>query len=126
MGAPRIRSVIPILDVKDVRAAVAFYVTHLGFQEEFIMPDSSYGVVRYGRSIRIHLARSDDTRRLTATKIGSGLFLEVENLDVYWRQVVASSPPTRFRSMERKPWGMLEFHILDLDGCLLRFGEEDR
>ncbi|MCG8353940.1 MAG: hypothetical protein MI920_00065 [Kiloniellales bacterium] len=48
----------------------------------------------------------------------------MEDIDRLCSTVAASRPPTKVRALEDKSWGLREFHILDPDGCLLRFGED--
>lgn len=52
------------------------------------------------------------------------VFVAVEDIDRLCSTVAASRPPTKVRALEDKSWGLREFHILDPDGCLLRFGED--
>ncbi|MBE1236452.1 VOC family protein [Phaeovibrio sulfidiphilus] len=116
-------SVSPILAVRDVEVSVAFYVHYLGFEEVFVMEDSSYGVVAFdGHSIHFTRAESPDEERLTRTRLA--VYISVEGIDAYWERVFATELPTRFRALGPMPWGVREFHVMDPDGCLLRFGEE--
>jgi uncharacterized glyoxalase superfamily protein PhnB len=45
----------------------------------------------------------------------------VSDLDAAWAAVSASGRPVKMRALETMPWGAREFHMQDLDGCLLRF-----
>lgn len=118
----KVHSIAPIIAVRDSLAAAAFYSKHLGFGLEFIMPDDSYAVLSL-QGQHIHLTQTDDESALKATANNATYFIAVTGIDAYWAEVEASKPPTKVNPLETKPWGVREFHILDLDGALIRVGE---
>lgn len=123
MASARISGISPVVPVRDVRATASFYERHLRFRTVFVTDDASYGIVaRDGQAIHLTCA-ADDEQTLHATANNISFFLAVEDIDALWADVQASAPPTKVRALEMKPWGVREFHILDPDGCLLRFGE---
>jgi uncharacterized glyoxalase superfamily protein PhnB len=103
--------------------SVAFYVRYLGFRKVFVMEDHSYGVVDMEGHV-IHFTKAPDLASLRATRSGVAIYVSVRDIDPLWERVYRAAPPTRLRSLETKPWGMREFHVMDPDGCLIRFGEE--
>ncbi len=119
----RVTSISPILAVADVRISVAFYVKHLAFERVFVMDDFSYGVVELDGHT-IHFTKGQDAAALKATRARVAIYIAVRDIEPLWHRVYRSSPPTKIRSLETKPWGMREFHVMDPDGCLIRFGEE--
>ncbi|GEO80711.1 bleomycin resistance protein [Pararhodospirillum oryzae] len=120
---PSVLSISPILAVRDVEVSVAFYGRYLGFQQVFVMEDFSYGVVAFdGQSI--HFTRAEDRAAERATRARLALYIAVRGIDALWQRLLTNPPPTRVRALETTPWGMREFHVMDPDGCLLRFGEE--
>ena len=120
----RLRAICPVIPVRDVEVSAAFYARHLGFKTVFVAEDRSYAVVaRDGQAIHLtDASQSEAALRATANNIS--FYIETENLDALWAEVEASQPPTRIRAPEDKPWGVREFHILDHDGALLRFGQD--
>ena len=122
MSQPRLRAICPVVPVRDVAAAADFYRRHLDFAVAFLADDRSYAVVaRDGQAIHLtDASESEEALRATANNIS--FYIEVAELDLLWQRVEASRPDTKVRAPEDKPWGTREFHILDLDGCLLRFG----
>jgi catechol 2,3-dioxygenase-like lactoylglutathione lyase family enzyme len=69
MQAAELRDVIPILDVRDVEAALRFYVERLGFQIDFRYeedPNNYAGVHRGGVSLHMQWQHEDHFRDATA------------------------------------------------------------
>lgn len=109
----------PILTVPDVPATAAFYRDQLGFTIEFLygMPATHAG-----------LARGDWTFPAARLQLTQGepaparlFFFISSNIDALEREY--RSKGVAFDSpIENKPWGLREFAIRDLNGCLLRFG----
>lgn len=115
--APRFRGLIPILNVRDVPAAIAYYRDKLGFRLDWEWGDPpGFACIDRG-SARIFLCQG--------AQGGPGMWLciDVEDVDALHREYQASGaiirqPPTNF------PWGMREMNVEDLDGHRLRMGGE--
>lgn len=123
VSAPVLVGVVPILFVRDVETAAAFYEERLGFQIEFLHGNPPfYGSV--SRDIaRLHLrfvhqtnfadlaAREDDIV-LALIEVGNAkaLFQEYASRDVDFAQ-----------KLVRQPWGGLEFHVRDPEGNVISF-----
>ncbi|WP_263381653.1 VOC family protein [Granulicella arctica] len=123
MSQPRVvHGISPIVAVASVKAAVEFYVRHLGFNALFVAEDGSYGVAGL-LDQSVHFVPAADAEALASTARHTSFRLRVEGLDAYWEQVSATHPPTRTRAPEIKPWGIREFHILDADGALIIVSE---
>jgi hypothetical protein len=71
----------------------------------------------------LHLTRAASQQALRAAQEDISFVVAVSDLDAVWQAVVGGDPPVRLRAPEMKPWGLREFHMYDLDGCLLRFQE---
>ena len=124
MSEARLRRISPVVPVRDVAATTEFYLRHLGFELDFMMPDASYAVVaRDGQAVHLTNAEGDE-EVLRATANNISFVIDVAEIDRLWAEVEASQPPTKTRAPEDKPWGLREFHILDPDGCLLRFAQD--
>ena len=123
MRPVNINRISPVVPVRDVQRTAAFYERHLGFRTAFVTDDGTYSIVaRDGQAIHLTCADGDE-RTLRATANNISFVLTTESIDALWAAVQASDPPTKVRALEMKPWGVREFHILDPDGCLLRFAE---
>lgn len=109
----------PILAAPDVLATASFYRDKLGFTIEFLYgtPPSHAGIARGDwtfPSARLQLTQGDAVpARLFFFVAGNIDALEQEYRS---RGVEIVSP------IENKPWGMREFAVCDLNGCVLRFG----
>lgn len=123
MSDPRLQRISPVIPVADVPASADFYCRHLGFTLDFMTDDETYALVeRDGQAL--HLTGGADEAALKATRNNISMLILVDDVDALWRAVAATAPPTKTRPPEDKPWGVREFHILDLDGALLRFGTD--
>lgn len=106
----------PVLSVSDLPASVAFYTEKLGFRLGFTVGDPirMAGVgLGFGS---MHL------RQGAPSPTGAGVYLVVDDVDGLYEQqrrngVSIASAPTR------KPWGLREYEVQDLDGYTLTFGQ---
>ena len=122
-GAPALAAAVPILFVRDVGAASAFYEQRLGFEVEFLHGNPPfYGSVSRDDA-RLHLrfvhqtnfaelAAREDELILALIEVGDAkaLFQEYASRDVDFA-----------RRLVRQPWGGLEFHVRDPDGNVISF-----
>jgi uncharacterized glyoxalase superfamily protein PhnB len=114
-------SIAPVLPVRDVRSSASFYARHLGFSIAYTGDGGDYAVVeRDGQSV--HMAdASASPEALQAARENVSFVITVDDLDRTWDSVRATEPPVKMRAPEKMAWGVREFHMYDLDGCLLRF-----
>ena len=114
MTAIRLEAAIPVLPVRDVAKAVAFYRDRLGFAPRFDMGDYA-GVAR--GPIEIHLDGSAPvagsvTCRISLTGVDA-LYAELEQQGVIHPQ----------EPLETKPRGLRQFSALDVDGNRITFAQ---
>jgi ribosomal-protein-alanine N-acetyltransferase len=109
----------PILAVPDVQRTAEYYRDTLGFTIEFLygMPPTHAGLARGDWTFpaaRLQLTQGD--------AVPARLFFFIScNIDLLAREYLSKG--AEFISpLEDKPWGMREFTIRDLNGCMLRFG----
>jgi catechol 2,3-dioxygenase-like lactoylglutathione lyase family enzyme len=120
---PALGVAVPILFVRDVGAASAFYEQTLGFEVEFLHGNPPfYGSVSRDDA-RLHLrfvhqtnfselAAREGELILALIEVGDvkALFQEYESRQVNFAQ-----------RLVRQPWGGLEFHVKDPDGNVISF-----
>jgi catechol 2,3-dioxygenase-like lactoylglutathione lyase family enzyme len=119
--------VVPIIRVSDIRAALEFYCSTLGFVTDFEYSASPDGPAYAGVSLdgnQVHLSTfAGDGVSGTAT------YFYVDDVDALFRtlrQAGLETPGNVNSPVEEGPvdqtWGMREFYVRDPDRNTLRFG----
>jgi uncharacterized glyoxalase superfamily protein PhnB len=123
MSGVALKSIVPILFVRDVSVSAAFFEEKLGFAIDFLYgAPPFYGSVSRGQA-RLHLrfvqkpnfaelAAREDSLILATVEVSDvqGLFDEFKA-----RGVEFSQTPTK------QPWGGTDFHVRDPDGNVMSF-----
>ena len=117
---------VPILFVRDVTAAAAFYRDRLGFAVDFLHGEPPfYGAVSRDQA-RLHLrhvhrpsffpelAREEDSLILAT--------LEVSDVKALHAEFAAAGAPFA-QPLTKQAWGGLDFHVRDPDGNVISFVE---
>jgi len=119
--------VVPIIRVIDMRSAIDFYGSKLGFGKEFHYsagPDGPWyaGLSLDGNHIHLSTFAGDGA-------IGTAVYCYVDDVDALFerfRQAGLKVPGRPESPVEEGPvdqtWGMREFYVRDPDGNSLRFG----
>ncbi len=120
---PVLKSIVPILFVRDVAASVAFFREKLGFSEDFLHGSPPfYGAVsRDGIWIHLRLvyepyfaaaAEREKSLILASIEVSNvqGLFEEFKARDVEFAQLLT-----------KQAWGGTDFHVRDPDGNVISF-----
>lgn len=124
-GEPTFLGTVPILFVRDVTKAAAFYADRLGFQIDFLHGNPPfYGSVSRDRSC-LHLRFVHDPNFAALAARETSLILasiEVQHVKAlfaaYERQGVEFS-----QRLVRQAWGGIDFQVRDLDGNVISFVE---
>jgi catechol 2,3-dioxygenase-like lactoylglutathione lyase family enzyme len=115
MKANRFESCVPILNVRDVAAAIDYYVRKLGFEKEWDWgTPPTFACIRRDQ-VRIFLCLNGQGAP------GTWISIFVQDVDALYEDykqsgAVIRQPPTDF------PWGVREMNVEDLDGHRLRMG----
>ena len=124
MAAPRL---VPIFRVSDLRAALDFYCSTLGFATDFIHsigPEGpSYAAVSLdGAQLHLSTFPGDGGARTSA-------YCYVDDIDGLFQRFLRAgltTPGNPDSPVEEGPvdqsWGIREFYVRDSDGNTLRFG----
>jgi catechol 2,3-dioxygenase-like lactoylglutathione lyase family enzyme len=122
-SAPTLASVVPILLVRDVAAAAAFYDGRLGFNVDFLHGKPPfYGSVSRD-SVCLHLRFVHQTNFAELAAREPALILatiEVAGVKALFQEYEARSVDFAQR-LVRQPWGGLDFHVRDPDGNVISF-----
>ncbi|MGE0238749.1 MAG: ankyrin repeat domain-containing protein [Parvibaculaceae bacterium] len=116
-SANRFESAVPILNVRNVPASIAYYVEKLGFHKEWDWGSpATFGCV-YRDAVRIFLCEG--------AQGGPGAWISIFIHDVdalhedyKKRGAIIRQAPANF------PWGLREMNVEDLDGHRLRLGSD--
>ncbi|MDQ8140635.1 VOC family protein [Chryseobacterium sp. CFS15] len=115
----KIKSIRPFIGAKDFAVSRAFY-RDLGFEEVEI--DPKFSVFKKG-DFAFYLQDYYSKEWIENTMI----FLEIENVDLYWEELVSLNLKEKYDSIRLVPtktevWGK-ECFLLDPAGVLWHFGE---
>lgn len=124
-GEPTFLSTVPILFVRDVSKAAAFYADRLSFQIDFLHGNPPfYGSVSRDRScLHLRFVHEPNFAALAAREKSLILAtIEVQHVkalfEAYERRGVEF-----LQRLVRKAWGGIDFHVRDLDGNVISFVE---
>ena len=118
MTIPTLKSVVPILASLDITKTVQFYCSVFGFTK--IYEESAvYGVVQRD-AIQIHFWACSEKHiaENTACRIN------VQGVDALYADLHLKGVIHPHAPLQEKPWGTLEFGVVDEDGNLITFFEE--
>ena len=113
--AVRLRSAVPIIPARDVKAATLWYRDRLGFAVVHTEPE--YGIVERD-DVQVHFwgpSGLAPEESMTMYRIAA------HNLDELYEHCKGEGIVHPNAHLEDKPWGMREFAVTDLDGNLLTF-----
>jgi catechol 2,3-dioxygenase-like lactoylglutathione lyase family enzyme len=127
-GGPTLDGAVPILFVRDVEAAAAFYEAKLGFHIDFLHGKPPfYGSVSRDRA-RLHLRFVHQTNFAElAAREGSLILaaIEVANVKALFHEYEARRVDFAQR-LVRQAWGGLDFHVRDPDHNVISFVQNRR
>lgn len=117
----RLEKLSPILPSRDITATEAFW-TQLGFLT--VYRDDRYLLLRR-EGAEVHFWLNPD---LDPARNDAGAYLrpsDVNLLDSEWGKLgLPGAGIPRLDRVEDKPWGMRELAVVDVDGNLIRAGQE--
>lgn len=106
----------PVLASLDIEKTVQFYEEKLGFVRSYC--DENYGIVQRD-SISIHFWHCAD-------KIfpeNTSCYVYVTAIKDLYQEYTKAGVIHPNGSLDEKPWGTIEFAILDSDGNMIKFGQ---
>jgi len=122
-NGPTLVAAVPILFVRDVTAAAAFYEEKLGFRIDFLHGKPPfYGSVSRDRAcLHLRFVHQTSFAELAARE-GSLILatIEVTNVKALFEEYEARSVDFPQR-LARQAWGGLDFHVRDPDGNIISF-----
>jgi predicted enzyme related to lactoylglutathione lyase len=104
---------VPELPVADVERAQQHYRDALGFQIGWLYPDKEIGAVSRGKTAIFF-------RRKNLPFEPAVHWIYAEDIDATYQEL-QSSNANIVDPLEKKPWGLRQFTVKDLDGNLFYF-----
>jgi uncharacterized glyoxalase superfamily protein PhnB len=108
MGPP-----VPELPVADVERAQQHYKDALGFEIGWLYPDKGIGAVSRDKAAIFFRRREPPFEPAIQ-------WVFAEDIDAWYRELQSSGAKI-VDPLERKPWGLRQFTVEDLDGNLFYF-----
>ena len=122
---PVFTAAIPILPATDVAESLKWWTEICGFEEVFCYGDPpSYAGVRRGKAA-LHLSGMDDAALARTVGEQTMLRLQVEGIEAYLDEYKSRGGDLHpnSRGLEKKPWGSVEFAVIDPNGVCVTFLE---
>ncbi len=114
---PTLTSAAPVLEVRDLDAALERF-SRLGFAVHAYDGLERYGFVERD-GVAMHLTERPDHE---PTRDGAQVYLYVSDADALHAEWRAAGVAFRLTEPADTPYGLREFHLVDVDGTLLRAG----
>lgn len=110
----------PKLPMRNKELTKAFYIDKMGFQV-FGTNDYEGYLMLEKDNIQIHFF---EFRDLNPKENYGQVYIRTENIESLYSQFIRDHVPIHpAGKLEYKPWGQIEFSVLDLDNNLLTFGQ---
>jgi catechol 2,3-dioxygenase-like lactoylglutathione lyase family enzyme len=118
-----IRTAAPQILVRNLNDSLAFYRDRLGFEADFVYGDFYAGVSRDGALIHLKCdAKSEAERAHRGAREHLDAYLEVCGIRELHDELAGRGAPIS-KSLDRRPWGTIDFYVRDPDGNILCFSE---
>jgi hypothetical protein len=117
LHATAFQSTTPVLASLDIERTVRFYESKLGFSRIHV-EQGIYGIIQRAQ-VHLHFWACDDKKIAEAT----GCRIEVGGVRALYEHCKSEGIVHPDAALELKPWGSMEFAILDPDGKLVTFYE---
>lgn len=115
---PHLLKGIPVLASLNTKKTVEFYKTKLGFNKIGYL-DDNYAVIARDNFV-VHFWKCDDKIHPENTSC----YVDVEDIDILYEELKTFGVIHPNGTLKNHPYGMREFAILDLDGNMIKFGQE--
>ena len=104
---------VPELPVADVERAQQHYKDALGFEIGWLYPNKEIGAVSHGRAAIFFRKRAKPFEPAVHWVFADDIDATYQELKSFGANIV--------EPLERKPWGLWQFTVMDLDGNLFYF-----
>jgi catechol 2,3-dioxygenase-like lactoylglutathione lyase family enzyme len=128
MNNSSLKSIVPILFVRDVPASAAFFRDRLGFAIDFLHGEPPFygSVSRDGVCLHLRFVHQPNFAELAGREV-SLILATVEVSDVYALFEEFKACGADFaQTPTKQPWGGTDFHVRDPDGNVISFVSYER
>jgi uncharacterized glyoxalase superfamily protein PhnB len=116
--SPTLEGVVPILSVRDLRAAIEYYTSVLGFEVAWEWGEPPYLASVFRDSVELNLLQAEPAAAPTPSRV----YFQVLDVELYYTQVTAAGAAVDV-ALDDRPYGMKDFRVVDPSGNELSFGE---
>lgn len=113
------KSLVPMMTVPDLEAAIEFYCKTLGFT--LVNQMESWALLKKD-GVELMFALPNDQVPFDEPLFTGSFYFNLDDVDGLWEKLKGKA--TIFYPLEEFSYGMREFAILDNNGYLLQFGQE--
>jgi uncharacterized glyoxalase superfamily protein PhnB len=119
------------LFVNDLSNSLDFYCRVLKFEISERQSDGytliTNGEVQLGLNIRSNLPDDHPVQSQEHERVGKGIeiVLEIDNIEEIYEHVIAQNWPLADK-LQHRPWGLIDFRVIDPDGYYLRITSHPR
>jgi catechol 2,3-dioxygenase-like lactoylglutathione lyase family enzyme len=111
----------PKLPMRDKTKTKDFYINHLGFQE-FGKADYVGYLMLFRNNVQIHFF---EFKALDPSENYGQVYIRTKDIHRLYQEFINKQVKIHPNGpLEAKPWGQLEFSLLDPDNNLLTFGQD--
>lgn len=119
----KLKSIVPILFVRDVPASAAYFRDKVGFQIDFLYGEPAFygSVSRDSACIHLRCVHEPNFAELAAREVSLILAtIEVADVHALFREIEGRGAEIA-QKPTHQPWGGTDFQIRDLDGNVISF-----
>ncbi|MFM7426456.1 MAG: bleomycin resistance protein [Elainella sp.] len=118
MSISTLNSAVPVLASLDIAKTIQFYCSVFGFTKIYVEP-AVYGIVQRD-AVQIHFGACSEKHIAENTVCR----IKVTSIDALYAELQPKGVVHPQAPLQEKPWGTLEFGVVDQDGNLITFFEE--
>lgn len=118
----RFLGVSPLVPARDVEQAIAFYRDSLGFELDYRDAEPAQFAIVGRDAARLHLFASQDRHLADWTSLRIG----VDGIEALHARCLAAGCVHPNGALGARPWGSVEFSIVDPSGVCIAFVQEGR
>jgi catechol 2,3-dioxygenase-like lactoylglutathione lyase family enzyme len=123
--ATHLTGIAPQFLVDDLDRAIAYYRDKLGFEVDFVYESFYASVTRDGFAIHLkHAPKLAADREYRKQNEHLDAYISVSGVGDLFNELERRGA-RMIKSLEKEPWGCVDFYVEDIDGYILCFSEQN-